>query len=235
MNIRENDLFESLETCDMLTDGWERERCYGGVFMENVVNRDNPAHPSKYLEADQPLYPCDVVEPRYKNECYQRQTSYVLETQGNDFSRVFDLCATAVEEDFRPSCYQGLGWDAAVPQAEHRRRERGYQHAVHAGRRLRGPVQLYRRSGRILYQALLQRHAGQGVLRVLRRGLARCVPAGSRGILQDPSISVRAAKNIVIAAFAGSLRSQPLQNRCHCRRILRADRGAREGEKGVIS
>ena len=113
MRIQENELYESLKMCDTLTDDWERKRCYGGVFMENVIDRDNPVHPSKYLKADQPLYPCDVVEDKYKDDCYQRQSSYALETQSNDFTKVFDLC-TGVEDDFRPACYQGLGWDASV-------------------------------------------------------------------------------------------------------------------------
>ncbi len=101
MNMKDNELFDSLETCDALADRWERNRCYGGVFMENVVAKDNPGHPSKYLKDHQPLYPCDVVGDRYKDECYQRQTTYALETQGNDFAKVFDLCAR-VETEFRP-------------------------------------------------------------------------------------------------------------------------------------
>jgi hypothetical protein len=113
MRVQENELFGSLEMCDVLTDGWEEKRCYGGAFMENVVDKDNPVHPSKYLKADRPLYPCDVVGDRYKDECYQRQSSYALETRGNDFTEVFGLCAK-VEANFRPSCYQGVGWDASV-------------------------------------------------------------------------------------------------------------------------
>ena len=113
MDIKDNELFDSLETCDVLADSWERNRCYGGVFMENVIAKDRPGHSSKYLKADQPLYPCEVVENRYKNECYQRQTSYALEIQGNNFAKVFDLC-TQVKDDFRLACYQGLGWDASV-------------------------------------------------------------------------------------------------------------------------
>ncbi len=113
MDIKDNELFDSLKTCDVLTDDWERNRCYGGVFMENVIAKDRPGHSSKYLKADQPLYPCEAVEDRYKNECYQRQTSYALEIQGNNFAKVFDLCAK-VKDEFRPACYQGLGWDASV-------------------------------------------------------------------------------------------------------------------------
>ncbi len=111
MGMLDNELFESLEACDALTDGWEREQCYNGVFMENIPNGDDWSHPSKYLKEDQPLYPCTVVDARYKNQCYQKQTSYALKTQGVDFTKVFDLCG-GVEADFRPACYQGLGRDA---------------------------------------------------------------------------------------------------------------------------
>ena len=117
MAVRENELFESLEMCDTLLEDWERESCYSGVFMENVVAKDNSDHPSKYLKADQPLYPCTDVEPHYKTQCYRMQTSYALHTQGNDFAKVFDLCAT-IEDDYRPACYQSLGRDASG-QSDH--------------------------------------------------------------------------------------------------------------------
>jgi len=112
MGIQENELFKSLETCDTLTDEWERESCYSGVFMENVMALDNPSHPPKYLKADQPLYPCTDVETKYKSECFKMQTSYALQTQDYDFARVFDLCG-GVEDDYRPTCYQSLGRDAS--------------------------------------------------------------------------------------------------------------------------
>ena len=40
------------------------------------------------------------------------QTSYALQTQSYDFTKVFDLCA-GVEDDYRPTCYQSLGRDAS--------------------------------------------------------------------------------------------------------------------------
>ena len=113
----ENELFEALEACDVLTDGWENENCYSRVFMENLmILKANPSHPPKYLKADQPLYPCTDVQTRYKNRCYERQTTYALLTQGNDFATVFHLC-TNIEGDFlgdgfRQTCYQSLGRDA---------------------------------------------------------------------------------------------------------------------------
>jgi hypothetical protein len=109
MGIFDNELFESLYACDRLTDGWEKEHCYGGVFMQNVMAEDDPSHPSKYLKADQPLSPCTEVERRYKNMCYGAQTLYVLRTQEYDFAKAFDLCGE-VEDGFRARCYQYLGY-----------------------------------------------------------------------------------------------------------------------------
>ena len=108
MRIQQNELFEALGTCDALADGWERERCSGGVFMENLMAQADPSRPSKYLKPDQPLYPCTEVEDRYKNPCYEMQIQYALKTQGDNFARGFELCG-GVEEDSRPVCYQGLG------------------------------------------------------------------------------------------------------------------------------
>lgn len=112
MGILDNDLFESLETCDTLTGEWDANSCYGGVFMENVMASYNPNNTSKYLKADQPLYPCTDVEIKYKTECYKMQTSYALQTQNYDFAKVFDLCG-GIEDDYRTTCYQSLGRDAS--------------------------------------------------------------------------------------------------------------------------
>jgi hypothetical protein len=111
MAIQQNELFQALHTCDTLVDKWESDASYGGVFMENIMAQNNPSHPSQYLRPEQPLYPCTRVDTRYAEECYKMQTSYSLQTQGNDFTKVFDLCATA--DDFRSTCYQSLGRDAA--------------------------------------------------------------------------------------------------------------------------
>jgi len=108
----ENELFQGLQTCDTLMDEWEKENCYEGAFMENTLTaRNNPNHPSsKYLKADQPLYPCTNVQDRYKNSCYRYQVGYALNLYENNFRKVFELCSTTAEEDFRPVCYEGLGW-----------------------------------------------------------------------------------------------------------------------------
>jgi len=111
MYITDNELFESLETCDKFDGWWERESCYGGVFMENV-NTNLRYHYTKYLKDDDPLYPCNVASIRYKPSCYLMQTSYILDINGADFSGVFNLCKE-VEEPYTDICYQSLGRDAS--------------------------------------------------------------------------------------------------------------------------
>jgi hypothetical protein len=111
------ELFESLTDCDAITDSWERTSCYGGVFMQNIMNEQTPDKEagelgSKYLKADQPMYPCTDVEDKYKDQCYLMQTSYALQTVNYDFKKVFALC-DQVETAFRDTCYTSLGRDAS--------------------------------------------------------------------------------------------------------------------------
>jgi hypothetical protein len=116
MFIKEGDLFASLTACDAITDSWERTSCYGGVFMQNVMNEQTPDKDanigSKYLKSDQPMYPCTAVDFKYKDQCYLMQTSYALQTVGYDFSKVFSLCG-GIEAAFRDTCYTSLGRDAS--------------------------------------------------------------------------------------------------------------------------
>ncbi len=114
MLMRNNELLEALAACDTLLDAWERDGCYGGAFMENVVaGTNNPARPStRYLDPARPLYPCTDLAYQYKDQCYGIQTSYALEVQGDDFSKVFTLCGQ-IEPDFWATCYGGIGRDAS--------------------------------------------------------------------------------------------------------------------------
>ena len=115
MGLYGNEVFESLEGCDALMEEFERDQCSGGVFMENIMDEDDPSNPSKYLKADEPFYPCTEAEVKseYKHQCYGRHGIYALKKQDNDFAKVFELCGK-VEDDFRPNCYVGLGNNAAT-------------------------------------------------------------------------------------------------------------------------
>src|SRR5881394_394829 len=86
-----HDLPRALTDCDMLSDGWDRESCYGGAFMESVINATAPHHPAtmlamhshhhmsgtpfKALDPADPLYPCSIMADKYLHACYQMQTS----------------------------------------------------------------------------------------------------------------------------------------------------------------
>lgn len=79
--------------------------------MENII-ADEINHFSKYLKTDDPLYPCNAVDEKYKNTCYLMQTSRMLALVGYDFAKVFDLCSM-IGEPHVNTCYQSLGRDAS--------------------------------------------------------------------------------------------------------------------------
>lgn len=106
-----NELFDSLKICDALSDAWDRSSCWSGAFMENIII-DNKNHFTKYLKADDLLYPCTAVEEQYKHPCYLMQTSYILKVVNGDFARTFQEC-TRSDENFKAICYQSIGRDAS--------------------------------------------------------------------------------------------------------------------------
>ncbi len=110
MEVFASDVFRSLRGCRALSDRWEQDECSGGVFMENVSAIDNPSRPPRALRAEQPLYPCTALPPRYWEQCYDWQITYALYVADGDFHGVFGLCARRVREA-RQACYRGLGGD----------------------------------------------------------------------------------------------------------------------------
>jgi len=111
MYIKNHELFESLEICNNLNGSYEQSSCWSGVFMENIIV-DFKDHYTKYLKPEDPLYPCDTVDVKYKNTCYLMQTSHMLKVTAGNFSKVFELCSN-VEKPYVDICYQSLGRDAS--------------------------------------------------------------------------------------------------------------------------
>lgn len=124
MYITENELFVALELCNRLAGAWEKESCYGGVFMENVIT-DFENHFTKYLKPAEPLYPCTAVKEQYKRACYLMQTSYVLKVNGYNFADVFARCST-IEEQHQYTCYQSVGRDASGSTVSDVQRTKAY-------------------------------------------------------------------------------------------------------------
>jgi hypothetical protein len=111
MALTQDELFDSLKLCDNLLTDWDRKSCYSGVYMENVIV-DGLNHTTKYLKPEEPVYPCNAVETKYKEPCYLMQTSYMLKVNNYDFKNTFDICKT-VDADFVDTCYRSLGRDAS--------------------------------------------------------------------------------------------------------------------------
>ncbi len=105
----DNDPFRALPYCDVLGDNWERTNCYTGVFMQNIVV-DRTMHKSVRLKEDDPIYPCNAVEKRYKSACYLGQTSYVLRVLDYDYKKAFSVC-DGIEQGFVQTCYVSMGRD----------------------------------------------------------------------------------------------------------------------------
>ena len=143
---------KALEGCDFLTNEWNRRSCYGGAFMENVVNATDPHHPASdlvaeegeaggdaaadghaahgahdhaampmaegleelepwdALRADDPHYPCSVLDERYLDSCYMMQTSAMLWHNGGDVAGAADSCLDTPER-WRHLCFASLGRD----------------------------------------------------------------------------------------------------------------------------
>jgi hypothetical protein len=132
--IYNHDLLKSLDGCDLLDDDWDRDSCYGGVFMENIVNvstPDAPGHemvmqmstpaqsgkPFKAVDPSDLLYPCSAVGQKYQTACYQMQTSVILYLNHDDMGATAKTCDTAPHA-MRFVCYQSLGRDISAWSAQ---------------------------------------------------------------------------------------------------------------------
>lgn len=111
MDVAGDHLKDALKLCDNLTGSWEDQSCYSGVFMQNVINDGLPYHTADLKPTDT-VYPCNVVEQKYKETCYLMQTSYMLKINHYDFAKTFDLCAH-VDKGFSVTCYRSEGRDAS--------------------------------------------------------------------------------------------------------------------------
>lgn len=123
MAYNDYDLPVALEGCDTLpATGTSYESCYSGVFMENIVgaisvdqakSSANPGefHTSSWLSND-PLYPCNAVEAKYKNACYMFQSSRMIQVLAYDYQKVASACSS-IEQIYRVACFLSMGRDVS--------------------------------------------------------------------------------------------------------------------------
>lgn len=112
------ELNEALKSCDLLSQ--KQDSCWTGVFMENFVGgvpkeeatrsgQLTDKHITNYLNND-PKYPCNIVDEKYKSSCYFLQTSRMLQIFGVDFSKVANECAKA-PQNYQRVCFESMGRD----------------------------------------------------------------------------------------------------------------------------
>ena len=99
-------LTDSLKICDLLASDWDSFSCYGGAFMENVAALDK----SKRVLNDDPHFPCNAIEEKYRSSCYMMQTSRMLEL-GFSYEKIGNECENV--GTYRNTCMQSLGRDAS--------------------------------------------------------------------------------------------------------------------------
>ena len=101
---------DALKICDTLPQ--RQDSCWTGVFMENIVgglSDQGDGHFTKYL-SDDPQYPCNIVEEKYKSSCYFLQTSRMIQLFKGDFKKVSDACLKAPKA-YQNSCFSSMGRD----------------------------------------------------------------------------------------------------------------------------
>lgn len=118
------DILKSLAYCDFLTSEWDRESCYGGVFMENIVTFQTARHApqahahhahqqaTSFMNAQDLLYPCSALDGKYLRSCYLMQTSAILTFLNYDFAQAFLQCERVAVEH-QTTCYRSLGRDVS--------------------------------------------------------------------------------------------------------------------------
>lgn len=149
--IWSHDLPRALGGCDLLQDSWDRESCYGGAFMENIINATAPHHPGSRLAAQRAAshehggghdhgaaaapppfkaldstdlhYPCSILDGRYHASCYGMQTSIMLRFTNGDIGRAATACEGAPGV-MRYLCIGSLGRDVAPRSGMQRARAR---------------------------------------------------------------------------------------------------------------
>ena len=106
----DHDVDAALKACDLLKDTYERESCYGGVFMENGLAAEG--YHEGEIDPDDPEYPCNAVAEQYRSACYFLLTSQVILHHTPVMQDVAAVCADAPEQ-YQTFCFQSYGRDVS--------------------------------------------------------------------------------------------------------------------------
>lgn len=98
------DLPAALSVCEkIITIHWRN--CANGAFMENF----DPAHGTPtWVRADDPFYPCTVLDPKFAEDCYAYVPTPLLRETHHDFEAALARCSALSDPDAE-YCVRGLG------------------------------------------------------------------------------------------------------------------------------
>jgi len=102
-----DNLPRALSDCDDLVTPYKVNNCYDGVFMENFEG-DHDVHPTSYLNAQNPSYPCNQLDAKYKESCYFYSARYYLALYPDKYLQGFSWCRT-LENGYQLTCIKGMG------------------------------------------------------------------------------------------------------------------------------
>lgn len=75
--------------------------------MESFSSSTNDLK-SGYTKADDPLYPCDILDKKYLSSCYTYQSSYFAILAYWDWRKVSQLCLK-VPDEYQHFCFRVIG------------------------------------------------------------------------------------------------------------------------------
>ena len=105
-----NDLPKALGLCDTYTSTFARQSCMNGAFMENF-NSDLAMHPTQYVKASDPFYPCPEEPDADKTACYDYAPTYYLTLHPQQYQQALAWCTNA-ESAHQADCIEGVGGQA---------------------------------------------------------------------------------------------------------------------------
>ena len=76
--------------------------------MENSSSSTSFDHASIYIKKDDPFYPCNSLEEKYLNLCWQYQSSYFSIINNQDFQKVADMCLQ-IPAKYQDRCFRTIG------------------------------------------------------------------------------------------------------------------------------
>lgn len=103
----DNDVPGSLALCDTFSQGFQRNQCAEGVFMENF-EADGKTHFSKYLREDDPYFPCRGQTAVHEGVCAFYAPRYYLHLHSEQYTETMEWCQT-IPEGPRDACIKGVG------------------------------------------------------------------------------------------------------------------------------